>query len=343
MSEQHTAIRPLAGKRILVTRTREQASVLSERLSTLGAIPIEFPTIRIVPPSDWSALDNALKRLFPTEDTPKAGLQGAASPLPGTGVSPENPFSLFAPPQAAQEAEGAFSAFPKNVGQSDNNGRPYYSWLVFTSANGVNICCERLLTLGYDITTLRNIRVATIGPATAAALTHYGLHADLIPDEYRAEGVSAALIKDFQRRGVPIEGQHILLPRAAEARQVLVTDLQQAGAVVDEVTAYHTHSVASDDEQGQDILHLLQTGKLDIITFASSSTVRNFMQWLLSCEEKGVVNATHLVTQNPQLHIACIGPITSQTARELGLTVTIEATEFTIAGLVEAIIHAIKE
>ncbi len=286
MSEQHTAIRPLAGKRILVTRTREQASVLSERLAALGAIPIEFPTIRIVPPSDWSALDNALKKLFLTED---------------------------------------------------------YSWLVFTSANGVNICCERLLTLGYDITTLRNIRVATIGPATAAALTHYGLHADLIPDEYRAEGVSAALIKDFQRRGVPIEGQHILLPRAAEARQVLVTDLQQAGAVVDEVTAYHTHSVASDDEQGQDILHLLQTGKLDIITFASSSTVRNFMQWLLSCEEKGVVNATHLVTQNPQLHIACIGPITSQTARELGLTVTIEATEFTIAGLVEAIIHAIEE
>ncbi len=286
MSEQHTATSPLVGKRILVTRTREQASVLSERLAALGAIPIEFPTIRIVPPSDWSALDNALKRLF----------------------LPEN-----------------------------------YSWLVFTSANGVNICCERLLTLGYALTTLRNIRIATIGPATADALTHYGLHADLIPDEYRAEGVSAALIEDFRRRGEPIEGQHILLPRAAEARQILVTELQQAGAVVDEVTAYYTHSVASDDEQGQDILHLLQTGKLDIITFASSSTVRNFMQWLLSCEEKGVVHATHLVTQNPQLHIACIGPITSQTARELGLTVTIEATEFTIAGLVEAIIHAIEE
>ena len=286
MSEQHTATSPLVGKRILVTRTREQASVLSERLAALGAIPIEFPTIRIVPPSDWSILDNALTKLFLTEG---------------------------------------------------------YSWLIFTSANGVNICCERLLTLGYDLTTLRDLHIATIGPATAAALTHYGLHADLIPDEYRAEGVSAALIEDFRRRGVPIESQRILLPRAAEARQILVTELQQAGAVVDEVTAYYTHSVASDDEQGQDILHLLQTGKLDIITFASSSTVRNFMQWLVSCEEKGVVHATHLVTQNPRLHIACIGPITSQTARELGLTVTIEATEFTIAGLVEAIIHAIEE
>src|SRR5579872_6144153 len=86
MSEQHTATSPLVGKRILVTRTREQASVLSERLAALGAIPIEFPTIRIVPPSDWSALDTALKRLFPTEDKPTAGLQGAARPLPGTGV-----------------------------------------------------------------------------------------------------------------------------------------------------------------------------------------------------------------------------------------------------------------
>ncbi len=281
-----TTALPLANKRILVTRTREQASVLSERLAALGAIPIEFPTIRIVPPADWSALDSALGKLFLSQD---------------------------------------------------------YSWLVFTSANGVNICCERLLQLGYDLSTLRDIRIATIGPATANALTHYGLYADLIPDEYRAEGVAAALIDDFQRRGEPIKGQHILLPRAAEARKILVTDLQQAGAIVDEVIAYYTHAVASDDEQGRDILNLLQAGELDIITFASSSTVRNFMQWLASCEERGVVHATQLVTQHPQLHIACIGPITSQTARELGLTVTIEATEFTIAGLVEAIIHSIKE
>src|SRR6267142_5045338 len=114
---------PLQGKRILVTRTREQASALSERLLALGALPVEFPTIRIVPPQDWHQLDAALKRLyFSTED-----------PL---------------------------------------HSRPY-DWLVFTSANGVQICLERLLTLGYDPRALRNVRVATIGPATAAALARY--------------------------------------------------------------------------------------------------------------------------------------------------------------------------
>lgn len=286
MSEHSVATLPLAGKRILVTRTREQASILSERLSALGAIPIEFPTIRIVPPSDWTELDEALGKLFLVDG---------------------------------------------------------YTWLIFTSANGVTICCERLLTLGYDLSAIQNVRIATIGPATAAALKRYGLTADLVPDEYRAEGVATALIEDFKRRGEPIEGTRILLPRAAEARKILVTELQQAGAIVDEVTAYYTHSIASDDEQGQNVLHLLQVGELDIITFTSSSTVRNFMQWLAGCEEQGFVHATRLVTEKPRPIIACIGPITAQTARELGLDVTIEAREFTIDGLVEAIVQATEE
>lgn len=284
-----TTTLPLFGQRILVTRTREQASTLSERLSALGAIPIEFPTIRIVPPTNWTELDSALKRLF------------------GHG-------------------------YPGDGG---------YTWLIFTSANAVNICCERLLTLGYNLSAIHNVRIATIGPATAAALTRYGLTADLIPDEYRAEGVATAIIEDFQRRGEPIVGKRILLPRAAEARKILVTELQQAGAIVDEIVAYYTHSASSDDVQGQATLRRLQAGELDILTFTSSSTVRNFMQWLLDCEEQGIAQATHLVTQNPHLQIACIGPITAQTARECGLTVTIEATMFTIDGLIEAIVQSI--
>ena len=132
MSEHITTTLPLQGKRVLVTRTRSQASVLSEQLRALGAIPIEFPTIRIVPPDDWSRLDAALRRLYE----------------PGEG-------SLV-----------------------------FYNWLVFTSANGVTICCERLRTLGYEPRELHGVRVAAIGPATAAALERYGITADLVPEPF---------------------------------------------------------------------------------------------------------------------------------------------------------------
>ncbi|MDQ2887030.1 MAG: uroporphyrinogen-III synthase [Chloroflexota bacterium] len=276
MSESSITRLPLQGRRVLVTRTRAQASALSERLSALGAIPVEFPTIRIVPPQDWSALDAALLRLYTQKE-------------------------------------------------------PAYNWLIFTSANGVNICCERLRELGYEPSALQNVRVATIGPATAAALARYGIHADIIPDEYIAEGVSAALIEDARRRGTSLTGQHVLLARAAEARKVLVTDLQQAGAQVDEVAAYYTHTVASDDERGRAVLRLLQERQLDILTFTSSSTVRNFVAWLQSCTEHSGMEPLHST-------IACIGPITARTARELGLHVDIEAQEFTIDGLVNALV-----
>jgi uroporphyrinogen-III synthase len=276
VSEQSISTLPLQGKRVLVTRTRDQASALSERLSALGAIPVEFPTIRIVPPEDWSALDAALLRLYTQKE-------------------------------------------------------PVYNWLIFTSANGVNICCERLREIGYEPQALQNVRVATIGPATAAALARYGIHADIIPDEYIAEGVSAALIEDARRRGTSLAGQRVLLARAAEARKVLVTDLQQAGAQVDEVAAYYTHTVASDDERGRAVLRLLRERQLDILTFTSSSTVRNFVAWLQSCTEHSGMEPLHST-------IACIGPITAQTARELGLHVDIEAQEFTIDGLVNALV-----
>jgi uroporphyrinogen-III synthase len=190
-----------------------------------------------------------------------------------------------------------------------------------------------LLALGYEPRALQNVRVATIGPATAAALAHYGVTADVIPAEYIAEAVAAALIEEAQQRGTSLAGQHILLARAAEARKVLVTKLQQAGALVDEVAAYYTHEVASDDEQGCMVLNMLQQQQLDILTFTSSSTVRNFMAWLQSIN--GGLDKRALLVQST---IACIGPITAQTARELGLRVDIEAQEFTIDGLVEAIV-----
>ena len=275
------SVATLAGKRVLVTRTREQASALSGRLRTLGAEPIEFPTIHIVPPMDWTELDAALGRLYAAPD---AG----------------------------------------------------YDWLVLTSANGVHICMQRLRTLGYDPAALRHVRIATIGPATAAALAEYGVHADLVPDEYIAEGVISALLRDAQERGVSLEGQRILLARAAEARKILPLELREAGALVDEVPAYYTRTVARDDERGREILRQLQQGELDILTFTSSSTVRNFVSWLQSCAPDAPESLLKLARQ--QALLASIGPITSQTARELGLKVDIEASEFTIEGLVDAIV-----
>jgi len=151
---------------------------------------------------------------------------------------------------------------------------------------------------------------------------------------------------------------------------VLVTELEQAGAIVDEVAAYTTVAAAGDDEQGREVLHLLQNGQIDIITFTSSSTVRNFIQWLTSCvgeseigdlpgeesgrepgEEPGREPGDEFGREpeeepgrhgarSSELKIACIGPITSQTAREFGLKVDIEAREFTIDGLVEAIVQS---
>jgi hydroxymethylbilane synthase len=269
---------PLAGKRVLVTRTREQASALSERLRSVGADPVEFPTIQIVPPQDWGEIDAALRRLYGPQE------------------------------------EG-------------------YDWLIFTSTNGVSIFFQHLEQLGYrceDLQTKQQVRIATIGPATAATLERYHVQADLVPEEYIAEGITAALLKDAQQRGKSLTGQRILLARAAEARKVLVTDLEQAGVQLDEVAVYYTFPVASNDSRGQEVLQLLHNGQLDIVTFTSSSTVRNFVAWLKNCGNDDVLR---------QARIASIGPITSQTARELGLHVDVEAKEFTIDGLVDAIIQ----
>lgn len=284
MSEQIVKTLPLQGRRILVTRTHEQAGTLSEELRTLGAIPVEFPTIRIVPPEDWEPLDAALKQLY------------------GDGI--------------------------------DN-----YDWLVFTSANGVRICFDRLRNLGYDAQTIRDVRVAAIGPATAAALATYGIKADLVPGEYIAESVASALIDDARSRGESFEGKKILLARAAEARNVLVFELQQAGAIVEVVAAYRTAGVPHDDTWGREVLHMLESQRLDMLTFTSSSTVRNFMHWLMQYGTEIADSFMRHIKQDARPKIACIGPITSQTAREFGLDVHIEAKEYTIAGLVEAIIR----
>ena len=281
MSEPRRHFLPLQNKRVLVTRTRDQAATLSANLLAAGAIPIELPVIRIVPPVDWQPLDQALRELVTT---------------------------------AA------------------------YDWLVFTSANGVKMVLERLRTLGIEPQALSRTRIATIGPATAAALEKYGLSAALVPAEYIAESVAEALRSDAAQHGQTLQGKRILLARAAEARQVLVTELAQAGAQVDVVVAYQTLPVSQDDERGREVITLLRQQRLDIITFTSSSTVHHFMHWLSQFAPDITILLAHPEKRIVRPLIACIGPITASTARSYGLEVGIEAREFTTAGLVEALI-----
>ena len=282
MSEHTVKSLPLQGRRILITRTHEQAGTFSSQLSVLGAIPVEFPTIRVVAPEDWEPLDNALKRLC--------------------------------------EAN-------------------WYDWLVFTSANGVRICFQRLLSLGYHVRSVGDVRIAAIGPASAMALTKYGAEVDLVPAKYIAEDIASAIIADAHKQGESLEGKRVLLVRAAEARNVLVIELQRAGAIVDVVAAYRTIGVTNEDEQGYEILRQLKAQQLDILTFTSSSTVRNFMHWLKEYDATFTNTFMSSVMRHTRPKIACIGPITSQTVREFGLNVHIEAQVYTIAGLVEAIIR----
>ncbi len=279
--------RPLRGRLILVTRTREQAGALSARLQALGASTLEFPVIRLEPPADWAPLDAALQRL-------------------NEGVS---------------------------------QGRPGYSWLVFTSVNGVRFCCERLAALGLSLELLRSVRVAAIGPATAAALRERGVDTALVPEAYIAEEVAASLIAESRRLGEQPQRVHVLLARAAEARQVLVEALQQAGMEVDEVAAYRTLPAAGDDQQAQQVLQVLREGRLAMVTFTSSSTVRYFVSWLQEAARPAAPATVGELLQRAGVALACIGPVTAHTARELGLSVAVEAPTFTIDGLVEAIVH----
>jgi len=281
MSEPQIQAVHLRGKRVLVTRTREQAGVLSEHLRAAGAMPIELPVIRIVPPGDWQPLDRALRTL----------------------------------------AAG-------NV----------CDWLIFTSANGVKMVLARLRELGLEPELLRKTRIATIGPATAAALSDYGLSAALVPSEFIAESVAEALRNEAEQRGTTLAGQRILLARAAEARQVLVQELERAGAQVEVVAAYQTVPVAQDDERGREVIALLRQQQLDAITFTSSSTVHHFMHWLSQSAPDIAILLAYPGKQPVRPLIACIGPITAQTARDYGLEVSVEAREFTTAGLVEALI-----
>ena len=257
--------RPLFGQRIVVTRTREQASQLSGQLSNLGAEVLEIPTIKIETPDEKIALVEALQ----------------------------------------------------GIGE--------YNWLVFTSPNGVTSFFDLFFKAFDDIRALGNVRLAAVGPATAAKLKELHLRVDVMPEEYVAKKVGAAL-KKFE----DLENLRVLLARAQVANPDLPKELEDMGAIVDDVAVYKT--VPETEDVTGAAAKLTETGA-DWITFTSSSTVENFHSRF---------DLTKLLKQFPNTKLASIGPETTKAITALGLKPTVEAKQHTIDGLANAIRIAVK-
>jgi uroporphyrinogen III methyltransferase/synthase len=198
-------------------------------------------------------------------------------------------------------------------------GLARFRWVVFTSANGVAAFRERLAAAGLDARALAAARLAAIGPETAEALARAGLRADVVPSEYRAEGLVDAL------RDQLAAGSEVLLVRAAEARDVVPRELSALGAQVTVAPAYRTVPV----KEGADhVVGLLEARRVDVVTFTSSSTVRGFMALLAPEEVRRLLGGVAL---------AAIGPITAATIAEYGLEARISPREYTIPALAAAI------
>jgi uroporphyrinogen III methyltransferase/synthase len=257
--------KPFFGKRIIVTRSRDQASAFAEMLIDRGATAIEFPTIEVVPPENWNELDNAIQ----TIDT--------------------------------------------------------FDWLIFTSANAVRFFMERLRTLNKDLRILKGVNICTVGPKTSESLESYGLRADLVPAEFKAEGVLAAL------GGVAVRGLKFLIPRAKVAREIIPDKLRELGARVDVVTAYENRKPSSDVNR---VRKLLDERKISAITFTSSSTVHNFVEIIGKKEYKSLLNG---------VTVACIGPVTAKTAQEYDIKTDIMPKDYTIPALVNEMADFFKK
>lgn len=200
---------------------------------------------------------------------------------------------------------------------------PSYQWLVFTSVNGVDAFFARLHAAGKDTRALGNVKVAAIGAETAFRLQGYGVQPDVVPFEFRAEGVWAAMEPLVQK------GQKVLIPRAEVARDFLPKKLTEAGLSVHVVSAYKTELDASVKAE---LKAALVAGEIDMVTFTSSSTVTNLLALL--------DNNTDLLSK---VSLASIGPVTAETCYKYHLEPALIADEFTIPGLVEAITAYYKE
>lgn len=255
--------RPLFGKRVLVTRPRDQATELLKQLKALGAETLEAPMIKIVPPSDPGPLTTAV-----TQTT-------------------------------------------------------QFDWIVFTSVNAVDAFMEAFLIDGRDIRALVGPRLCAVGTGTAARLSTFKIHVDLVPSEFTAAGILAAL----QTQG-PLENVRVLLPRADIGRTLLRDELRKSGAVVTDVIAYQTKLDEEQNKGESDIYQMLLEGQIDVVTFTSGSAVQNFVK---------TYGAEKMLDLRRQTIVAVIGPVTAKEALKFDIPVTIQPTTYTIAALVDAI------
>jgi uroporphyrinogen-III synthase len=203
-----------------------------------------------------------------------------------------------------------------------------YDWLILTSVNGVDAVWERLRKLHLTKKNCKHLKVAAIGPATRKAIEKRGVKVNVVPEEYMAESVVKSLRKQ-------IAGKRVLLARARVARDVIPRELRKLGAQVDVVEAYETIVPQSSRPRLRTILKDPKR-RPHVITFTSSSTVRNFVALLEKNTLRGRLRLRKTCTLDG-IRMASIGPVTSSTLRELGLPVDIEATQFTIPGLIKAI------
>ena len=262
--------RPLFGTRVLVTRPRDQAAEMVDRLTVLGAESIEAPMIRIVPPHDPDPL-----------------LRAAAS-------------------------AGAFD------------------WIVFTSANAVESFMTAFLDGQRDLRSLKGPRLCTVGSGTAERLAKYGIKVDLVPTEFRAEAVVAAMTET----GL-VEGASVLVPRADIGRDVIADGLRSAGAHITDVVAYRTVLEEAQGDGGPDIYRMLLDGRIDVVTFTSPSAVRNF---------SAIYGAEQTTDLLKNIIVAAIGPVTADAATQLGIHTTVMPAVSTIPALVDAIAaYVVKE
>jgi len=219
----------------------------------------------------------------------------------------EAPAIVIGPPASWEPLDAALSALDT------------FTWVVFTSTNGVLMVDRRLAALRLGWPALSSRRVAAIGPATADALREHGVRVDVVPAEYRAEGLVARL------RPRLTAGDRVLLPRAAQTRDVLVTALRELGVHVTEVAAYATRKAEGGAPR---LAEALAAGAIDAVTFTSSSTARNFAEAFSDDERRA---------WRGRVAVASIGPITAATAAEYGLTTDIMPAEYTIPALARAI------
>lgn len=261
--------KPLFGRRILVTRPREQAAEMTELIETLGGEAIEAPMIRIVPPDDYEELDAACASL----------------------------------------------------------GR--FDWVVFSSANAVEALMQRLLASPLDLRALSGTRICAVGPATSERLLRYGLKVDLVPEEYRAEAIARA----FSQSG-DVRGLNVLIPRADIGREVVGDELRRQGAVVTEIVAYRTVVVDPEREGEPDVYRMLLDRQLDVVTFASASSVRSFVRAF------GADQAADLL--HP-VAVASIGPVTAEAALQYQIKTSIMPEQYTVPALVDAIVQHFQQ